>query len=86
MTKPLLVSALVVAFALTAGCNMFSKKSARPKESSAIASDVEATFRRRWMDKRVGELTAQGATAEAARAQADAEFREKYPFDQRPKK
>ena len=84
MTRPLLLLGLSACLAVTTGCGMFSKKPAREKESSAIASDVEETFRRRWMDKRVAELTAQGATADAARQQAEGEFREKYGFT--PKK
>ena len=86
MTKPLLLTGLVAALFLASGCGMFSKKSGRAKESSGIASDVEETFRRRWMDKRVAELTAQGATPDAARTQADTEFRERYGFDRREKK
>jgi hypothetical protein len=82
MTKPLLLCTLVTAIALTSGCGMFSKKNPRAKESSAIASEVEESFRKRWMDKRVAELTAQGQTPEAARTQADGEFRERYAFAQ----
>ena len=82
MTKPLFLCTLAAAVALTSGCGMFSKKNPRAKESSAIASEVEESFRKRWMDKRVGELTATGQTADAARTQADAEFRERYAFAQ----
>jgi len=64
---------------LTTGC-LFSKKSSQPKENPAIAGSVEATFRLRWIDKRTAELAAQGKAADAARAQADAEFRERYVF------
>ena len=32
---------------------------------TAIASEVEASFRQRWIDQRTGQLVAQGATAEA---------------------
>ncbi len=84
MTKLSSLIAMVAALLLTTGC-LFSKKSGRTKESSAISADVEETFRRRWIEKRVGELTLQGLTAEAARAQADTEFREKYGFNP-PKK
>jgi hypothetical protein len=86
MTKPLLLTGTLTALALASGCGTFSKKSGRVKENPAIATEVEETFRRRWMDKRVGELTAQGVAADAARTQADAEFREKYSFDRREKK
>lgn len=86
MIKPSLLTGLVAALSLASGCGMFSKKNAGPKENPAIASDVEETFRRRWMDKRVGELTAQGMTPDTARAQADKEFRDRYAFDRRDKK
>jgi hypothetical protein len=77
---------MLAALALASGCGTFSKKSGRVKENPAIATEVEETFRRRWMDKRVGELTAQGLAADAARTQADTEFRERYGFDRREKK
>lgn len=86
MTKPFLLCTLAATLALTSGCGLFSRKSSRPKESSAIASEVEESFRKRWVDKRVGELTAQGQTPDAARTQADAEFRERYAFAQPRKK
>lgn len=89
MTKPLLLCVLATAVALSSGCSVFSRgknKNPRAKESSAIASEVEESFRRRWTEKRIGELAAQGKTAEVARAEADAEFRERYPFIQPGKK
>jgi hypothetical protein len=79
MIKPLLFIAGIIVLALSAGC-LFSKKGAKAKESSAISADVEESFRRRWVDKRSGELTAQGTAAETARTQAEAEFRERYGF------
>lgn len=85
MTKTLLLSVVCTALMFSTGC-LFSKKSGRPKESSAIAADVEETFRQRWMEKRVAELTAQGTAAEAARTQAQTEFREKYGFNPSAKK
>jgi hypothetical protein len=85
MTKPLLLCVLAAAVTLTSGCSLFSRKS-RTKESSAIASEVEESFRKRWVEKRMGELTAQGQTPEAARTQADAEFRDRYAFAQPGKK
>jgi hypothetical protein len=85
MTKPMFTVALVAALVLSTGC-LFSKKTNRPKESSEISSEVEATFRQRWVDKRVTELTAQGTAAPAARTQADQEFSERYGFNQKVKK
>ncbi len=85
MTKPFLLTATLVALTLTTGC-LFSKKSGRPKESSAIAAENEQTLRKRWVDKRMGELTAAGTAADAARTQAEAEFREKFGFSEPKKK
>lgn len=79
MTKPLLLTLGLVTLALSSGC-LFSKKAKRPKESTAISADVEESFRRRWVDKRLGELSAQGVAADAARTQAEAEFRERYGY------
>jgi hypothetical protein len=79
MKKVFLAATLVALLPLAGGCSLFSKKP-RAKESTAIAGEVEATFRQRWMDKRVGELTAQGMPAEAARVQAGREFDERYQF------
>lgn len=83
MTKRLLLSCLTLV--LATGC-LFSKKPAKPKESSAIASEVEESFRKRWTDRRVAELVAQGTAAEAARTQAEGEFRERFEFTQAAKK
>lgn len=85
MTKRLFPVLLASTVLLSTGCGLFSRKSSQPKESSAIAADVEETFRRRWVEKRVGELTAQGTEAIAARAQAENEFRERYGFTPRKK-
>ena len=85
MTKHTYTLVLLAALILSSGCSFFRKPN-RPKESSAISSEVEATFRQRWVEKRVAELTAGGAPAAAARAQAEQEFRERYAFDQKPKK
>ena len=85
MTKTLLTVVLVSTLVLATGC-LFSRKSNRPKESSAISSEVEATFHQRFLEKRVAELTAQGVAPEAARAQAEKEFRDRYGFDQKPKR
>lgn len=80
MIPRLLLPLLALSLLCLTGCGLFSKKGKGPKESSAIAADVEETFRRRWVDKRVGELAAQGIEAGAARTQAEGEFREKYGF------
>ena len=79
MTKALLLTAGLATLLLTSGC-FFSKKTNRPKESSAISADVEESFRRRWVEKRTAELTAQGSGGEAARTKAEAEFRERFGY------
>ncbi|MDO8543680.1 MAG: hypothetical protein Q7S40_24835 [Opitutaceae bacterium] len=79
MIRRLILSALATAMVLTTGCNMF-RKSKKPKESSAISSEIEENFRRRWVEKRAGELAGQGVAADAARSQAESEFRERYNF------
>jgi hypothetical protein len=81
MIKPLILATLVAALTLTTGC-FFSKKPGRKKESSAIATEVEESFRRRWLEKRVSELAAQGVAAEVARPQAEQEFRDRYGFNE----
>jgi hypothetical protein len=68
-----------ILLALSTGCTFF-KGSKKPKESSAISGEVEETFRRRWVEKRASELSAQGVTREAAATQAENEFRQRYNF------
>lgn len=79
MTKGHLLLLSLLTLALSSGC-AFWKKSPRTKESSTIAADVEESFRRRWVDQRVGQLTAQGVAAATAKTQAETEFRERYGF------
>jgi hypothetical protein len=79
MTRALLLSVCAVTLALFPGC-FFSKKAPRAKESSAISADVEESFRKRWLDKRVGELVAQGTAADTARSKAETEFRDRYGY------
>ncbi|MES2693843.1 MAG: hypothetical protein V4773_10250 [Verrucomicrobiota bacterium] len=86
MTKRLLLALFATTLLISSGCGMFSKKGERPpKENPAIAADVEETFRRRWMEKRLSELAAQGAEPNAARTQAEKEFSERYGFPVRKK-
>jgi hypothetical protein len=79
MTKRVLLVCLVSLLPWVSGCSLF-RKSSKPKESSALSSEVEATFRQRWVDRRVAELNAQGIKGDAARTQAMAEFQEKYAY------
>lgn len=89
MTSAPLRAALAATCLLAAGCGLASKKSGEPKapkESTAISADVEQSFRKRWVEKRRGELAAQGQAAEAAAVQADREFAERYDFRSGAKK
>lgn len=79
MTKRLLLSLVIVASGFSTGCH-FWRRSHKVKESSAIATGTEQDFKQRWIKNRLGELAAQGVTGEAAEAQADREFREKYTY------
>jgi hypothetical protein len=79
MTKALLLLLTLATLAASSGC-AFSRKARRAKESSSISADVEESFRKRWVEKRAGELATQGTTADAARTQAEAEFRERFGF------
>lgn len=79
MTKALLLTASLATLVLSTGC-FFSKKSNRAKESSAIAADVEESFRRRWVEKRTLELSAGGVGGDAARTQAESEFRARFGY------
>jgi hypothetical protein len=79
MTPPLFLTALSLIALFSSGC-LFSKKPAVAKENSSIAGSVEESFKLRWVDKRAGELVAQGKAAEAARTQATTEFAERFVF------
>ena len=85
MIKALSFSLCIAALLCSSGC-LFSRKSDRAKESSAIAADVEESFRRRWVEKRAAEIAAQGTAADAARTRAEAEFRERFDFSRGDKK
>lgn len=82
--RPLLVSLLLAAL-LGTGCSLL-KKSSTPKESSALAAETDQILQQRWVDKRSAELVAQGKSADAAKTQAMAEFRERYGYTSAAKK
>lgn len=86
MIHRLLLSCLAATLLATTGCSLFSRKSDKPKDNGAISSEVEENLRRRWVEKRTAELTAQGVGAEAAHNQADQEFREKFEYTKAGKK
>ena len=79
MTQRLFLTALSLTALLSTGC-LFSKKPAQAKENPSIAGSVEESFKLRWIDKRAGELVAQGKAADAARTQATTEFAERFVF------
>ena len=79
MTKHLLTLALAILALQSSGC-LFSKKPRAAKENPAISADVEESFRKRWVDKRAAEIVAKGSAADAARTQAEGEFRERFGF------
>jgi hypothetical protein len=76
MKRPLLFTLLVLV-TLSTGCFHKSKK---PKESTAIASEVEETLKQRFVEKRSAELVAQGLRADLARQQAIDEFRDRFGY------
>ena len=78
MTRRLLLTLLATAAVLSTGCSLFTKSPPKPKYG--LAGEVEADFKLRWVDKRTAELVAQGQTADAARATASAEFKERYGY------
>ena len=80
--KRIATLALAATVLATSGCHMFSKKKnpSAPKESKTMATDVEKEFMARWIDKRTSDLTAQGLSADAAHAQAVAEFKVQYNY------
>jgi hypothetical protein len=84
--KPsLLLFLATLILASSTGCNLF-RKNKKPKENPAIASEVEETFRKRWLDRRIPELTATGMDAATARSQAETEFHQQYPYIKDAKK
>jgi hypothetical protein len=83
ITQRSVLTLLATLAAFTSGCSHF-KKSA-PVDTS-IAGQTDADFKTRWIEKRTGELIAQGQAATAARAQAAAEFTERYAFTNPAKK
>ncbi|MEI7550789.1 MAG: hypothetical protein WCL24_00580 [Verrucomicrobiota bacterium] len=76
MKRPL-IFCLLLPLLLATGC-WHSKK--KPKEITAVATDVEEGFKQRWMEKRTGELLAQGLRIDIARQQAIDEFRARYSY------
>lgn len=84
MTKRLLLCFFATTTIFSSGCVLSrfrkSDKPKEPKESSAIATDVEREFKQRWISQRVSQLGTQGITGQAAQDQAAREFAEKFSF------
>lgn len=76
MKRPLLLC-LILPLLLASGC--WHRKN-KPKVITAVATDVEAGFKERWMERRTGELVAQGLRVDLARQQASDEFRARYTY------
>lgn len=77
--RTLVIALSVVALCLS-GCSYFSKGPKKPKESKAIASQVEEEFKQRWIEKRAAELMTRGVSPDIARGQAIEEFRLNYSY------
>jgi len=80
MIKRLFLYALALSvLALSGGC-LFPKNFSKDKKDPHVSADMEKEFQQRWLEKRVGDLTAQGMTPDAARTQALAEYKAKYSY------
>lgn len=79
MNRTLLICLPLIGLNVLTGC-LFANKSAKPKENPAIAADLDAIIKQRWVEKRSAELAAQGLAPEAARGQAAEEFRVRYRY------
>lgn len=86
MPKRFLPLAVLSAIVFLTGCShlpfigkKFKHHTPKPAaESPHIATETEKEFQQRWVNKRANDLVSQGLTAEAARAQAMAEFDQKF--------
>ena len=82
--------ALTLAAALCAGgCShvpFFGRKKPdaplKEKSNPHVATEMERQFAQRWLDKRTGDLVASGLSPEAARAQANQEYQQKFNYAQ----
>lgn len=68
---------LIGATLLFTGC--FSLKKKAPEDKS-ITTQVEQSFKQRWIERRSAELVGQGRPYDTAMNQAVREFRERYEF------
>ena len=77
MTKRIFLSllALSLVFAGTA-CRSHKKDGMSDKP----ATEMEASFKQRWLEKRVNDLVATGVAADLAREQANRDFKAQFEF------
>lgn len=72
---------IVVVLACSSAC------SNKPKPNPAMATEMEESFKQRWIAKRINELTQAGVTdPREARRQATEEFKQRYEFTNAAKK
>lgn len=67
---------IVLLLPVLAGCVGFRKKA----EDKSVTTQVEENFKRRWVEKRIAEITGQGVAQDEARQRALVEFRDKYEY------
>lgn len=79
MNRLLPLCLVLLSASVLPGCH-YLRRTPKPKESTAIAADVENTFRQRWLDKRAAELKATGLAPPAAQARAESEFSARYSY------
>ncbi len=77
MTTRIILAFLAVAFAFA---GVACRSSMKEKMSNAPASEMEASFKQRWIEKRTGELVAAGVIADAAREKAAGEFKTQFEY------
>jgi D-tyrosyl-tRNA(Tyr) deacylase len=75
--KRSLIFLSLLPLACLAGCKHGPSK---PKENPAVATEIEESFKQRWVEKRAGELMALGLRPDLARQQAIDEFRVRYGY------
>lgn len=83
-TTPSMITRILIASlaALLAFSSVSCRSRGRSKEkiSSTPAAEMEASFKQRWVEKRVAELTATGLGPEMSREKAIVEFETQYGY------
>jgi hypothetical protein len=85
MKRPFTLAVATCLLALGTGClfpKSFSKDKTKVKPNPHISSELEGQFEQRWEEKRAGDLVATGMSADAAKAQAVAEYHQKFSYAQ----